>query len=225
MWRWRASEEFADVTGMTGLQDSLVNLGLCDASHRSCELHENGSWYRGGSETYLQRLTIRHHDQSITRLLLKACVAVSLEMNGTAPIMERWIRRRKVLAAHGVATPTLHFAHRSTLCEEWIPHTIGAALNGGHRAALLRDLGRTTGVLTGLGFPSVRIDDLRSRGDDAVVVDFGWDLGEPGQVSPYNTGTLDQVLRTLESLDPPVRPLEIQILSEGFEVGLGQELE
>jgi hypothetical protein len=50
------------------------------------------------------------------------------------------------------------------------------------KQSLLMEIVRYAAILQGLGFSAIApYSDLRSRGHDVVVVDFGSDLGPPGR--------------------------------------------
>jgi hypothetical protein len=155
-----------------------VKLGILADPNSFSALVVLKDWYRSGAETYLAICRIECHDDSSKDIAIKACIALTEKMSVDATL-SAWIRRRTHVAAHGVETPRLYGFGEGLLIEEYIPHTLPEAVRQTSSADALVGLAvNTAATLVRLGFQPVSLfDDLRSRGKDVVVVDFGSDLG------------------------------------------------
>jgi len=138
------------------------------------ELRLVSGWARRGAETYslfFDAVT----SSGVSRYVLKVCVA---GYGGHSSTVDRWIERRSAIAEADVQVPTLVVRSGAAFCEEHISHTLCEALRrtDADVGLLIRSLAVTLRTLQDLGFNPCRLDDLRSRGMDVVVVDFGADL-------------------------------------------------
>ncbi len=130
-------------------------------------------WHRSGAETYSTDF-LAGHDES--HLIAKACVKF-------APLetMKEWLERREVIREAGLATPVLHTVEGAVLVEEFIPFTISEAYQNPQtmdtQEKLKDSLNSTVQSIYKLGFNALSLHDIRSRGTDVVMIDFGSDLG------------------------------------------------
>lgn len=136
-------------------------------------------WTRSGAETYSLVFAVRGRG-SIDRLFrLKACVAFALG-TGLDGILQGWLSRRAALEAVGVETPRLHASGQGVILEEEIPFDLATALRSEGSEGVRLGLVDLIVGLSRLGFsPRTGFSGIRSRGRDAVIVDFGQDLGDP----------------------------------------------
>ncbi len=218
---WSLTTEICARAGVDDLSAAVRKLGLLEQSERLELAVKSSGWYRGGAETYLFDFELRS-ESGTRRFLLKACVAVG-GLRGTAEIVEEWVRRRAFLEHEGVAVPRSYGVHLSTILEEFIPLALREALVAAEgaptaRQSLLFELGRAAGILTRCGFPALQLNDLRSRGTDVVVVDFGEDLGPAGAAGRDHTAILDQAL-TLAGESVSLVAGDMRTLDAGFEAG------
>jgi hypothetical protein len=112
-------------------------------------------------------------------------------VGGAGPIGARFDEiqaRRRVLEGSSIETPRLYAARNATVLEEYIPMTLPEALQDPSRARIVfRAILDAGAELDRLGFKGVSLfEDMRSRGSDAVLVDFGADLGGMGSPSKVN---------------------------------------
>lgn len=144
-------------------------------------------WAQRGAETY-SLIFDAATSSGVQRCVLKVCVAGYGDHTGT---LNRWMARRSAIQAEGIHVPRLLARSGAAFCEEYIPLSLGEALARGDQGGsdLLTPLALTLVGLSRLGFNPGRVDDLRSRGSDVVVVDFGSDLTLPWD------GDLDRVVR------------------------------
>jgi len=145
-------------------------------------------WYRGGSETYVTDFLLGN-DLEQKHLIAKACIKI-----GSREAMREWLTRRDVLQENGVNLPELIAVDGATIVEEYIPQGFAEAYCGSdldQKADLKLAFVDTYKRIVGAGFSPASLHDIRSRGADAVVIDFGEDLGPP---SPITSSNLSVVL-------------------------------
>jgi hypothetical protein len=131
-------------------------------------------WYRGGSESYVSEFLL-DKDGVKRHLIAKACVKF-----GPREAMAEWLSRRYVLQEAGVQTPELVVVDGATIVEEFIPYSFSAAYSSASlsdKMKLREAFFDTYQRISMAGFAPTTMYDLRTRGEDAVVIDFGEDLG------------------------------------------------
>ena len=216
---WTLEGELQKLTGTNSATAALLNLGLLESRDELFQLiSPPRGWYRSGAETYLYPFRVSK-DGSDVSLVLKACVAFS---PGTPlqSILESWIDRRNVLASRGVVTPKLYAWGHGAILEEYVPHTLREALGRtpSNLERLLVSMADLAGVVANLRFQPVDLfEDLRSHGDDVVLIDCGQDLGPPF-VSPEGAqGIFDQFVRYIGTLGMGVQLTLLPRLRRIFE--------
>ena len=98
--------------------------------------------------------------------------------------MRDWLNRRKLIDALGDFTPQLYGENRATLVEERLPwHTNQMVLS----SELKNKITQVHRVLSELGFNALRSieKDFMTDGSRVVLVDFGFDLGDPKVLISY----------------------------------------
>lgn len=151
-------------------------------------------WYRGGAETYVTDFIIHDAEGKSTHLIAKACIKFS-----PREAMAEWLDRRRLMESNGVNFPKLFAVDGATIVEEYIPHTFKEAyllseeesrqeLRSGYIDAYKR--------ICGAGFNPASLHDVRSRGNDVVVIDVGEDIG--GHM-PISSCDLSIILRAESS--------------------------
>lgn len=142
-------------------------------------------WRRLGNETYCCDF-ILEKDGSKSHLLAKACIKLF-----PYETMQEWLDRRQRLQEFGVSVPRLEAIDRATIVEEFIPYGFSTR----HKEGSEEERSALEGAFHGLvrrvfaaGFSPVSFKDVRSRSQDAVIVDFGEDLGG---YSPSNSRSID----------------------------------
>lgn len=153
----------------------LFENGLIPSPEAVYEYDLIQDWYRPGAENYILDFRIISGEQSL-RLIAKSCIKFS-----ASETLQEWISRRRIVSdMGGIEVPKLYSVHSADLIEEYIPFSLGEAYKRADdtRKRNLR-LGFIAifGKLTDLGFSPLSLHDARSRGDDIVLVDFGFDLG------------------------------------------------
>ncbi|MGW8816393.1 hypothetical protein [Gordonia terrae] len=163
------------------MEDAVKVLGLAASSE--FRVIEVADWYRAGSESFVYVFDLVSND-GVQRLLLKSFISGS---GDTAGGFADVLARRKQISMAGLSTPTLYCAHRATVLEEFIPYSLREVLSrqdpGGIRPILHR-IFETARVVDSLGYaPQGFLADVRSRGSDVVLVDFGSDFGSASVMS------------------------------------------
>lgn len=184
------------MAGRDDLRSALIGLGLLGSRTTSYRTTVGSGWTKAGAETYILDFSVEEGGRQ-TRALFKACVALG-SLGGVESELDEWIRRRRILAGAGISVPYLYGRTPGTILEEYVPfellETLGA-VDAWQRRHLAAEMGQLAAVIDRLMFPALSLDDLRSRGDDVVVVDFGEDLGPPAVGPPNGDQALTEVLR------------------------------
>jgi hypothetical protein len=210
--KWSSELEICQMAGALDLKDALHNLRLLDDRSVDFEIKQKQDWVRSGSETYLYRFDVQFSTGKIQELVFKACVAWSPGAKLDS-ILQSWIDRRNILNGAGISTPKLFAYGRGILLEEYIPFSLRERLNTVEdHSLLLNGVAHLTGNLVHLGFEPIEpFGDLRSRGDDVVVIDFGEDLGQPREsVRIDNLWLLDRLLKTFSRWSVEISPEDEQ---------------
>lgn len=131
-------------------------------------------WHRGGAETYVTDFLLKQ-DGEQKHLIAKACIKF-----GPREAMDEWLDRRQIMQNNGVQFPELFAVDGATIVEEYIPFEFSFAYAQGNEAtrSLLRErFIDTYKRISGAGFSPQSLHDVRSHGDDVVVIDVGEDIG------------------------------------------------
>jgi hypothetical protein len=147
-------------------------------------------WQRLGAETYvtdffLQRGPDRRH------LIAKACIKF-----GPREVMNEWLGRRQILEEHGVSVPELIVVDGATIVEEFIEHAFYeayASASSEDQETLKYSFVDMYNKVLSAGFSPIALNDIRSRGMDSVVIDFGEDLGPPNNPSSTSLGRVAEI--------------------------------
>lgn len=177
MSTWSIENELCSMSDESDWRAALSKLGL--PSDRSVRLVADGPWYASGAESYLFKFAVQSHSHAID-LVFKALVS----SGGNLTARSTEIRSRRALLGNaGIQTPRLYGYGRATVLEEYIPEALSTVLSDEKRMAeVAPKLIEVALKLDGLGFQSPYfVNDLRTRGTDVVMIDFGFDLGDPGQ--------------------------------------------
>lgn len=171
-------DEFCALGGASDIADAVTALGILpDATHFS-RLEILKDWYRSGAETYLAICRIQSHHRAPIDVAVKACIAITERMSVEATL-KAWLRRRAHVSRNEVSTPQLFGHGDGILIEEYIPYGLSEAIDRSHDIAPFATAAvKVAAALARLGYqPTSLFGDLRSRGSDVVLVDFGADLG------------------------------------------------
>lgn len=208
------------VAGEASLEAACLKLGILSEAS-TVQLQEDLAWRRAGSETYQLECVVKSSQARDARILFKACVAY--EPNSSAgEIARAWLARRDALARLGTGTPRLYGMINATIIEEWVELTFFEAFKRAAprvRQSMAHQLGVFSGALSALGFwPTAAFHDLRSRGEDLVVVDFGEDIGPPGiSKTPLGLTLAYDAISTVENYGVQLVSENVRAVVEGFE--------
>jgi hypothetical protein len=216
--------DITELAGCETVRQSLLKMGILTDPSEQFVVTKAADWSRTGAETFSCVVEI---DCAVPkRLMLKACVALSFATSIDDTI-EEWIKRRFILEAESVGTPKLFGYGKGMILEEYIPYSLEERLSLGVEPDLLAtQLGHFAGILLSLGFRPIQpFADLRSRGSDLVVVDFGEDLGP--QIAGTTVDDADCMLRSLAaSLDNwnPVKRERVELVArQAFQKALSRQ--
>jgi hypothetical protein len=198
---WSLEGELCDMAGESKLESAVKELGLLPRSIQLSELRPSGPWRRGGNETYIYCFTAVGSGGWRRSLVLKAVVAFSPGAS-VGSIADQWVKRRELLAKERVNVPRLYAVRRATILEDYVPHLVSSALTRPRlRGPLLMGLIEYAAALARLRFrPMAPFSDLRTFGRTVVPVDFGEDLGPPGQAYSGATSPFYQLYEWLYGL-------------------------
>jgi hypothetical protein len=152
----------------------LSSKGLIEAPSAPYEYELLNDWYMPGSESYILDFQISSLSKS-KRVIAKACI----KMFASETVRE-WTNRRLVIEQSGVAVPKLYSVAGPDYLEEHIPFTLKEVYQNtsdSQKNHLQREFFKTYQSIIELGFTPISLHDVRSRGEDVVLVDFGSDLG------------------------------------------------
>jgi hypothetical protein len=176
---WSLEGELCRLANAPDLAIAFAKLGFAADGRELPRLRTVMDWHRSGAETYSYTFAILDSSNIERKYRLKACV--SWGPNATIQgILQLWILRRSVLAAEGVSVPKLIASGSGLILEEEIPLHVSVALQSASAEKVQAQLLNIAAAVARLRFlPVSGFADIRSRGDDAVYVDFGSDLGPP----------------------------------------------
>ncbi|HXD31602.1 MAG TPA: hypothetical protein VN643_10820 [Pyrinomonadaceae bacterium] len=209
--------EICTLTGANDVNESLFEMGLLRRIDEPFSLVTISEWWRSGAETYSYIFDVK--GDTTRRVILKACVALVFGRS-IDTVLDEWLKRRSMLESLDVATPTLFGHGNGTILEEYIFLGLDDAFRrSSEPEALASALGHVAAVFVYLGFrPNQPFHDMRSRGSDVVVIDFGEDLGSPNNPVTHEDldCTLQQLIASLEAWQLPKRPELEQVACDSF---------
>jgi hypothetical protein len=223
MASWSLASELCQMTATSSPRAALTALGILTGGPESeLELMEKAAWHRSGAETYSYTFAVRE-DQKQTEYRLKACVAFSPGSNPER-ILASWLSRRALFERAGGNAPRLFGSAAAVLLEEEIPFDVPTILSGEKAKQALQGLVAAASVLARLQFsPLNAFADMRSRGGDVVLVDFGTDLG-PADRRGTPEKIFGQLLAQLARWRVPISPEERSALHSDFHARVTQTL-
>lgn len=204
---WSLQKELCGLAKARTIDEALKRLGLMEAPCSKATLEEVHGWTRSGSETFTYAFRLVLPDGA-HELLLKAIVAFSLTRS-LGELNNEWLRRREILASEGINTPTLHYAGKALLVEQFIPKKLSNYLkrHSSGTTRLVDQVLQLAAVLERHEFcPISPFNGLRTDGADVFVVNFGQDLGPPACAKRHDGRLLKEAIRWLE--DTSGRPVD-----------------
>lgn len=183
---WSLEKELCKLAGVEDFYDALRTLHIITEKCWPLNVVKSDSWERGSAETYIYKFWIQESEKQLTGYVIKACVAFS-PASSLEAILNEWVERRRLVEANGVDTPRLYTYGHGVILEELIPHELKSrVIEASDPTVLLKQVAVVVGTLLKLGFNSINVlDDLRTRGTDVVMIDFGEDLGPPNVYSKH----------------------------------------
>lgn len=196
---WTLSSELCKLTNTVTEAGALYALNMLPDPELPYQIRMDDNWIRGGAETYIFRFWISTAQHEEKGYIIKACVSLDFE-KGIEGVLNDWLSRRDLLDRNGVTVPKLFFSGQGLIIEEIIPWTLRAYMQShpdilNNLLPLMVDY---VSILSNLGFlPVDGFSDLRTHGQDVVVVDFGQDLGPPRMNRDLKINLLDILLDTV----------------------------
>lgn len=196
---WNLEKELCGLVKATSVREALWRLGVISEPSPEAVFEEVHDWTRGGAESFIYRFRVvlpgTVHD-----VLLKAIVAFSTAKS-LSEIGDEWVTRRRLLEFEGIRAPTLYYAGRALLVEQFIPEKLSDFLQRGptETTRLFDQVIQFAATLEKRGFCPISVfHDLRTDGVDVFVVDFGQDLGPPALTSRRDGRLLREAFRWLK---------------------------
>jgi hypothetical protein len=213
---WSLEEELCQLARAPDLAVAFAKLGFAVDGQKLPRIRTVMDWHRSGAETYSYIFAILPSSNIERRYRLKACV--SFGSNTTVEgILQLWILRRSVLAAEGVTVPKLIASGSGVILEEEIPLHVSKALQSVSSETVLAQLLNIAAAIARLRFlPVDGLADVRSRGNDAVYVDFGSDLGAPNRVSSSPDIIFRQLIEQIERWRYTLTTAHVDALLESY---------
>jgi len=204
MSNWSIEQELLSLSHTGSMEEAVVSLGLLPVGETLNSVRSEQGWIIGGEETFQVAFWIETMSGQRYKYLLKACTTFGA-FRGVVAIVAEWLARRNLLNKSGIATPKLYASANGLVLEEFIPYPLA---NIQITDAILVDLAYLAGTLSRLGFSPVDgvFGDLRSHGDDVVVVDFGEDLGPPNASSGKDDHLFSLILGQLKRWEIDISP-------------------
>jgi hypothetical protein len=196
---WTLEKELCRLSGQHSVRTALETLGLIFPNENEAITDADARWERGGAETYIYRFWLSSTAGTRRGFIIKACVAMSAahDINTT---IKRWVKRRGVLASNGISVPELFYSGHGVILEEHIPMSLESQLQA-HPDKFETIFPNIIHLIKSLKVKNFRpinlFSDLRTRGDDVVVVDFGEDLGDPDQDTSETFNLIDELVNIL----------------------------
>lgn len=176
----------------------LTHVGLIDSPEIPYQFELVRDWHLPGSESYVLDFKINPQEGARKRVLAKACIKIY-----PVQTVEEWHSRRQRIMLAGIEVPTLYSTHRADYIEEYIEMDLKTAYNAADtetRSKLESRFVETYKKLGQLGFSAVSLHDVRSRGEDIVLIDFGSDLGGYSEDRPVDEHLLERAQMELKRI-------------------------
>ncbi len=204
---------------------AFVKLGFAAKGHKLPRLRTVRDWHRSGVETYSYVFAVVSGPGIERKFRLKACAPL-FQNASIESILQSWILRREALAAENVSVPKLIASGLGLILEEEIPLHVSVALRSAGAEKVLAQLLNIAAAIARLRFlPVSGFADIRSRGDDAVYVDFGSDLGPPHRLAASSDMIFKQFHEQFETWRYPLTLEQAGDFREKFLARLGSSLQ
>ncbi len=171
--------EGSDGSFQKRLENALKSLKLVKADETLLDFQEIYGWKKGGDETYIAAARLEISDgQSRTKRAFISKAIVSFQIDERIKSM---MKRRQHLEQIGILTPEVFSIYSGCINQAFIPLSCDDALKN-PTLERLKQLARIAAKLDLAGYTTLNfVRDLRSDELNWFYVDFGFDLGEPGQ--------------------------------------------
>lgn len=182
---WTLEGELRKAARADNLEGALRALQLLSADDELARLVTLGEWVRGGAETFIFRFDVHTRLERVISAIIKAHTP-PIGPRSVEESLGEMLKRRQLLAEHGINAPVLYYAGTGIIIEQFVPFSFTEQFSRTTPQAeealhLATELVAISLVLDECGFAPVDfIEDLRVNHDRTVcAVDFGQDLGPP----------------------------------------------
>lgn len=209
-------KELLRLSGNNSLEQALASIGISLASTPTAGASFCATkWRRGGAETFIATFSITESKRQRT-FVIKACTPPPAGIP-IDQVLASWSERRLLIQQAGIQVPTLYYLGEGVLIEEFIPYSLGEFLIQSDLSVPAYQLGRLAGTLAALKFsPTDFLSDLRTRGTDVVMIDFGADLGGRTSVSITSDEYTNRIVRQLSDWGVSLAQQYVQEIRRGF---------
>jgi hypothetical protein len=222
---WTLEGELCRLANAPDVAIAFANLGFAAGGQKLPRLRTVMDWHRSGAETYSYVFAILHNSNIERRYRFKACVSLG-SYTTVEDILQLWILRRSLLAAEGVSVPKLIAIGSGLILEEEIPHHVSKVLQSVSSEKVLAQLLNIAAAIARLRFLPVNgLADIRSRGNDAVYVDFGSDLGASNRISSSPDIIFRQLIEQIERWHYTLTSAHVEVLLESYLARFGSSMQ
>lgn len=169
-----ASKEIALHRGDVPEHRWLVGNGFLRTDSVPYNIAPINDWSRPGAESCVMDFEVVTQDTRV-HAIAKTCVK-----SAPVEVINSWMMRRKRLKFFGVSVPRLYSRQDTSYIEEYIDYDLKTAFTDATdhgRKKLVDQFVAMHQSIAQAGFMPISLHDIRSRGDDVVIIDYGSDLG------------------------------------------------
>lgn len=154
-------------------------------------------WTQKGGETFSCDFVLRDGERR-RHLIAKACIKYC-----PVETVDEWIGRRDMLEQAGVTVPVLFKRDGAVVIEEFVPYSLHEAFSlasSAEKDEIEASFIATYESMSRAGFWPISLHDVRSRGQDVVVIDMGEDIGGPHAVTLDDIEVVDLAVKAFQRI-------------------------
>lgn len=161
------------------------------------QIESLSDWIQKGGETFSCEFVLRDSD-TLRHLIAKVCIKYC-----PVETVDEWMSRRGILEHAGVTVPTLFKRDRAVVIEEFVPYSLHEAFTlatSTQKDEIEESFISTYETMSRAGFWPISLHDVRSRGQDVVVIDMGEDIGSPHAVTLNDVEVADLAVKAFQRI-------------------------
>ena len=161
------------------------------------QIESLNEWTQKGGETFSCDFILRDGD-TLRHLIAKACIKYC-----PVETVDEWMERRQKLEEVGVIVPALFKRDRAVIIEEFVPYTLHEAFamaTSVQKDEIEESFVSTYETMSRTGFWPISLHDVRSRGQDVVVIDMGEDIGGPHAIALDEAEVTDLAVKAFQRI-------------------------